>query len=287
MIQPVRGRFPARRHVVEQLEDRRLLAADWQNPVLPWDVDGAGEVVPLDALLVIGDLRRHGSRQLPPVPENAPPPYLDVDGNGWVEPMDALLVIAALREEQRPLVLAASLSPASDSDGNGVVLLPHVTVVGQTLPGAAVRATGFQAGTPDVLVMADVTGRFQFSIDVAFGLNKLRVEAADRFGQNATVERTVRRGDVVLDWNASLLNVIRDWTTTSNDPFPNRIVTSQPPMVARNLALVHAAMYDAVNAVERTHQPYHVDAVAPEGASPVLPRRHIAWRHGCTTMRTS
>src|SRR6188472_4057275 len=72
-------------------------------------------------------------------------------------------------------------------------------------------------------------------------------------------ELTVRYGDVILDWNATLLGVVRDWTTLSNDPYPNRIVMSPPPVVARNLAMVHAAMFDAINAVEQVYQHYLVD----------------------------
>ena len=37
----------------EPLEDRRLLAVDWRNPLDAVDVDGDGFVVPLDALLVM------------------------------------------------------------------------------------------------------------------------------------------------------------------------------------------------------------------------------------------
>jgi len=97
-------------------------------------------------------------------------------------------------------------------------------------------------------------------------------------GESLAVERTVRHGDVILGWNASLLGVIRDWTTTSNDPYPNRIVTERPPVAARNLAMVHAAMYDAVNSIEQTHQAYHVDIAAPAGASPVAAAAAAAHR---------
>jgi hypothetical protein len=83
--------------MVEQLEERRMLAANWQNAVFPLDVDGSGEVAPRDALVVISALRSEGSRQLPAsTAEHAPPPYLDVDGNGWVEPVDAMAGVALL-----------------------------------------------------------------------------------------------------------------------------------------------------------------------------------------------
>ncbi len=265
---------------VESLEDRRLLAGDWQNPRNRLDVDDSGRVTTQDVLLVINDLNGNGSRILSPTtPGTAPEKYFDVDNNGWTSPLDALLVINALNSNQQPPVIAASLSPDSDPDGNGVVLLPQVTVVGQTLPGAMVHTTTTgQAGALETHLVADASGRFQFTADVSPGVNTLRVEAINLLGESEEVERTVRRGDVILDWNASLLSVIRDWTTLSNDPYTNRIVPERPPVAARNLAMVHAAMYDAVNSIERTHQPYHVDIVAPAGASPVAAAAAAAHR---------
>jgi hypothetical protein len=63
-----------------------------------------------------------------------------------------------------------------------------------------------------------------------------------------------REPDLVLRWNeAALLAVKEDGTP--------------PPLAARNLATVHAAVYDAVNAVYRTHRPYLVDAHPPPGTS--------------------
>ena len=61
--------------------------------------------------------------------------------------------------------------------------------------------------------------------------------------------------DVVLRWNEATLTVIRA------DQTP-------PPLAARNLAIVHAVMYDAVNAVYRTHRPYRFRGDAPPGTSP-------------------
>ncbi|MBL8879182.1 MAG: vanadium-dependent haloperoxidase [Phycisphaerales bacterium] len=49
--------------------------------------------------------------------------------------------------------------------------------------------------------------------------------------------------DVVTDWSEITLDAIRH-------------ARSAPPLAARNLAMVHVAMYDAVNAVTRTHESY-------------------------------
>lgn len=59
------------------------------------------------------------------------------------------------------------------------------------------------------------------------------------------------RADVVLDWNNAWLQAIR--------------VTGGPPCpISRAGAMLHAAMYDAINSIERTHEPYVAfEAVVP------------------------
>ena len=53
------------------------------------------------------------------------------------------------------------------------------------------------------------------------------------------------RGDVVTDWNNAALDAIRADRTA-------------PPIASRSLAIVHVAIYDAVNGIARTHEPYLV-----------------------------
>ena len=62
------------------------------------------------------------------------------------------------------------------------------------------------------------------------------------------------RADVILDWNALALDCIRNDNTG-------------PTLSTRNLAILHTAMYDAVNTVTRTHQPYRFQLNAPTNAS--------------------
>jgi hypothetical protein len=259
---------------LERLEARRLLAGDWQNAESPWDVDRSGVVTPLDALLVINDLNAGGSRELAGTPGGTDP-RCDVTGDGWLTPVDALHIINAL-SQRMPLAVTAHLAPESDPDGNAVVLVPRVTLLGQTQPGARVQWRIDAAPAAEAAV--DEAGRFQFQVDLAAGLNTIRVEARDRLGQVATVAPTVRWGDVVLDWNASLLNVIRDWTTLSDDPYANRVVTAAPPLAARNLAMVHGAMYDALNAFDRAFEAFLVDVEAPHEASPIAAAAAAAHR---------
>ncbi|MEX2138182.1 MAG: vanadium-dependent haloperoxidase [Pirellulales bacterium] len=60
--------------------------------------------------------------------------------------------------------------------------------------------------------------------------------------------------DVVIDWNNVLLEAIR----TNN---------VSPPRASRAMAMVHGAMFDAVNTIDRTHQPYHVQLVVSPGGN--------------------
>jgi hypothetical protein len=64
----------------------------------------------------------------------------------------------------------------------------------------------------------------------------------------------VAAADVVTDWNAAALNAIR----ARNTP---------PPAASRNLAILHASIYDAVNGILRTHTPYFVTGQVPASTS--------------------
>ena len=79
----------------------------WQNTLERLDVDGDGEVIALDALVVINHLNSTGARALqnPPPQFAAPPPFLDVDGNGFLTPIDALLVINFVNGDQSPMLV--------------------------------------------------------------------------------------------------------------------------------------------------------------------------------------
>lgn len=63
------------------------------------------------------------------------------------------------------------------------------------------------------------------------------------------------QADTVLDWNVIALQ------TTASAPF-------NPPLESRNLAIVHAAMFDGVNSIVREFHPYAVELSVSNGASP-------------------
>src|SRR6202007_2416787 len=68
--------------------------------------------------------------------------------------------------------------------------------------------------------------------------------------------RKVESGQPVVDWNQVLLSIVN---TPGAQP-----ATIQP---TRNFAILHAAIYDAVNSIDRTHEPYLVSVRAPRDAS--------------------
>src|SRR5437764_349230 len=67
-------------------------------------------------------------------------------------------------------------------------------------------------------------------------------------------DRCLPSADVVLEWNRLLLNAVK---ANSVAPF----------VFSRDAAIVSAAVYDAVNAIDRSHTPLFADVKAPRGAS--------------------
>ncbi len=61
--------------------------------------------------------------------------------------------------------------------------------------------------------------------------------------------------DVVLEWNALMIDAIR-------------VDNTAPTLSTRNLAIMHTAIYDSVNSVLRTHQPYLSELDTPLDTSP-------------------
>ena len=65
---------------------------------------------------------------------------------------------------------------------------------------------------------------------------------------------TTANGDVVIDWNTAALDAIRVGKTA-------------PPIASRSLAILHVSIYDAINGITRTHEPYLVQSIASSSAS--------------------
>jgi hypothetical protein len=70
----------------------------------------------------------------------------------------------------------------------------------------------------------------------------------------ALLTGALAHADVVTDWNNAALDAIR----TGHTP---------PPIASRSLAILHVSIYDAVNGITRTHEPYLVESTVPASAS--------------------
>lgn len=77
---------------------------------------------------------------------------------------------------------------------------------------------------------------------------------------NNLANQLITQGDVVIQWNSILLNAIQ---ASGKGDAPG----TAPPLAARNQAIAHAAIYDAVNAFDNSHQPYLANIDPPQGAS--------------------
>src|SRR4029450_2765856 len=65
---------------------------------------------------------------------------------------------------------------------------------------------------------------------------------------------TLAHADVITDWNNAALDAIRAGHTS-------------PPIASRSLAILHVSIYDAVNGIARTHEPYLGQSEVPASAS--------------------
>lgn len=251
--------------ILQSLEQRFCMASVMQNAALPLDVNQSGLVSPVDALQVINWINRHADFELPKVRQESDP-LVDTNGDGFATAIDALLVLNGLSRYARDLSLIGNWDRASDPNGNGVVLQDQVSFVGQTLPGARVALLSPAGNVVDQVDRVGDDGRFQLSASIDVGTHDFDLVASDPLGRQSEITRRVQRGDVILDWNATALNVVREWTTTSDDPYTGRIVTSEPPRVARNLAMIHTAMFDAANAIDLGFESYLPNIVSASQA---------------------
>jgi hypothetical protein len=131
-----------------------------------------------------------------------------------------------------------------------------VTLVGQTSPGVSVGVVG-----TGLTALASGSGAFQIpGVGLDLGANDLTVMATDAAGHTNHYTRTVTRSttssdqsNAVLVWNRATLKAIEQDGT-------------DPLFASRGLAMVQAAVFDAVNAIVGTPA-YYVHITAPAGAS--------------------
>ena len=263
----------------EQLECRRLMFSDWQNATNPLDTDGSGLVEPIDLLLVINDLRARDARTLGVKPVGYSGALCDVNGDGEMQAIDILLIINAFARYSGTQSLDVQVNHQADLNQNGVVLGTSVQLGGSTMKDSTIEVWEGEGETRTQIAstIANLEGVFTLSVSLPSPVSTLRVTTKDRLGRALETERIFRRGDVVADWNATLLRLVRESTSTAPNA-PNILIKPPPPSVARNLAIVHIAMFDAVNAIDQIYDSYAYTTAKQTGASPAAAVSAAAYR---------
>lgn len=164
-------RHRSRRLRLEPLETRHLLTG-WHNLVLPPDVNGDGEVTPVDALQVVNALAREQSTQIELTTPAGPfDPFLDVDNNGFVTPLDALQVLNAIGVQNQaaansppPPPAGGEMLPMVDPELFSAPFAPLDLLPGGLIEAAEVavlldRASAASASQDAIIAVVDRAGR--------------------------------------------------------------------------------------------------------------------------------
>ena len=102
---------------------------------------------------------------------------------------------------------------------------------------------GTGANSNSTVIQDKLTGEY---LAVLAGVNSNTINR-DQFTNHLS-------GNPVIKWNGVMLNAVRTGNTA-------------PPLASRNMAMVHAAIYDAVNSISKKYTPYLVEIDPPAGTS--------------------
>ncbi len=114
----------------EVLEIRTLMSADpWQSPTNRFDVNGDGNVTPIDALAIVSALNKGITTLSTPTATMNPQTlgYLDVAGTGTLTPLDAVLEVNALETASLPTATSTAL-PVVTNDISPTLSINNVVV---------------------------------------------------------------------------------------------------------------------------------------------------------------
>ena len=168
----------------------------------------------------------------------------------------SVLAVPFILKTRPPTVPTFDLAAGTADLGPETTSAAVVTLIGHSDPGVTLSLVG-----TTLTAMASNTGGFQIpNVSLAVGANTLTVEATDQAGNTSSYSLTVTRGTAissqpnpVIVWNQATLNAIQ--TDGTN-----------PLMASRALAMVQAAVYDAVNNVEGTPA-YYIKITSPADSS--------------------
>ena len=146
-------------------------------------------------------------------------------------------------------------SPTDEGGGN-IIFQGNVEVGGLTAPFSTIwLAQGTRPGYFTNIAQADLTGHYAFIVPVGTGSTVLRLFAENSTDDYSNIDTvTVNRGNPVVAWDAIALTALK-------------VQAVPAPEAARDLAILHAAQYDAVTDATRSGTPYQVSIAAAKGAS--------------------
>jgi uncharacterized delta-60 repeat protein len=136
--------------VVARFTGDPVVVDAWKNPANPLDVNGDGEVAPIDSLIIINQLNSVGPGTLTGAPGN-PAYYYDTNGDGLLTSLDSLLVLNALNASAQPQALPAVATAAlgvadatTSPAGSNPLAAPSVVAayIPATIYSFAVQAAG-------------------------------------------------------------------------------------------------------------------------------------------------
>ena len=118
----------------------------YQNPTQPRDVNGDGQVTPLDALILINYMNSFGPG---PLGGNSPlggsgegPVWVDVNGDGIISPLDILIIINWLNRQR----LLAQTTPSAEGEGSPLQASTASTSPTASRPGSKITSPIVSAG---------------------------------------------------------------------------------------------------------------------------------------------
>ena len=157
--------------------------------------------------------------------------------------------------ETRQVLSSVSTIMAMDPTASrmiGQVATGRVMVLeGQTIPNAMVR---LHVGKTTEFGHSNASGHFQFKVHERSGTYTANIKARNRSGQVSTASMPMIQGDAVVAWIDTMIEVIK-------------ADIANVGLASRTLAMVSAAVYDAVNDIQHTGSVFKVDVKAPKGAS--------------------
>jgi hypothetical protein len=190
-----------------------------------------------------------------------------------VEPLEGRMLLSTVKAEKTtnpaaykpppnekllfpPYTISAEINPNSDPAGSGYIFQQEVEVSGYAPDYSNVwLAVGLRPGYFTNVARAGADGSYAFLVNVPHGTNTLQVFSEDVAQDYSKISYvTVNYGNAITAWDAIALRAIRNLDLSA-------------PEAARDLAILHAAQYDAVADIDTPSQAYEVHLTPSKGAS--------------------